>query len=272
MTFEEELKEAFDALSGRLQVEVRRQVRAAIDELPAPVAPQPEATEAGPGTEDASERLAGDRQLLEGICAIDDARSLSAILDALATAAGQAEGAIAVILRRQGGWHPWRTVGMTGEIDGAALAERAQIPIIISGETIGIVYAEHGTTARLEILTRHASRCLELMTAFHTARALARTNEPSPSPGEADRDEADAAARRYAKLLVSEIKLYHQGDVVQGCRERDLASRLGGEMARARAMYEQRVPALVRQRTDYFREELVRTLADGDPSLLEAHA
>jgi hypothetical protein len=34
-------------------------------------------------------------------------------------------------------------------------------------------------------------------------------------------------------------------------------------------LYEQRVPADVRQRADFFRDELVRTLADGDPSLLE---
>jgi len=34
-------------------------------------------------------------------------------------------------------------------------------------------------------------------------------------------------------------------------------------------MYEQRVPAHVRARTDYFKDELVRTLADGDATLLE---
>jgi len=34
-------------------------------------------------------------------------------------------------------------------------------------------------------------------------------------------------------------------------------------------MYEQRVPPHVRDRADYFREELVRTLCNGDASLLE---
>jgi hypothetical protein len=69
-------------------------------------------------------------------------------------------------------------------------------------------------------------------------------------------------------LLVSEIKLYHEPAVAAGQRERDLASRLGGEIARARVLYEQRVPAAVRDRTDYFRDELVRTLANGDATLL----
>ncbi len=67
---------------------------------------------------------------------------------------------------------------------------------------------------------------------------------------------------------MSEIKLYHEADVLAGRRERDLATRLGGEIARSRALYEQRVPAQVRAGVDYFREELVRTLAEGDEELL----
>ena len=77
------------------------------------------------------------------------------------------------------------------------------------------------------------------------------------------------SARRYARLLVSEIKLYHEPAVIDGCRVRDLATRLGGEIARARVMYEERVPAQVRERHDFFHEELVKTLANGDASLLE---
>ena len=97
-----------------------------------------------------------------------------------------------------------------------------------------------------------------------------KADPPAPAPGRSD-DSADepAAARRYARLLVSEIKLYHELQVVEGRRERDLATRLGGEIARVRTLYEQRVPAEVRQGTDYVHEELIRTLADGDASLLE---
>ena len=54
------------------------------------------------------------------------------------------------------------------------------------------------------------------------------------------------AAQRYARLLVSEIKLYHEADVVAGRRDRDLVRRLGGEIARARVLYDQRVPSAVR--------------------------
>jgi len=37
-------------------------------------------------------------------------------------------------------------------------------------------------------------------------------------------------------------------------------------------LYEQRVPPDVRQRADYFHDELVRTLADGDATMLELKA
>ena len=39
--------------------------------------------------------------------------------------------------------------------------------------------------------------------------------------------DGDVAARRYARLLVSEIKLYHESAVADGRRDRDLATRLG---------------------------------------------
>ena len=61
----------------------------------------------------------------------------------------------------------------------------------------------------------------------------------------------------------------HEPAVVEGRRDRDLATRLGGEIARARVLYEERVPLEVRQRGDYFHDELVRTLANGDPTLLQ---
>ena len=100
------------------------------------------------------------------------------------------------------------------------------------------------------------------------ARRARRRRRNRPPPDDASAEE-DTSARRYARLLVSEIKLYHESAVIDGRRDRDLATRLGGEIARARAMYEQRVPPHVRERADYFHDELVRTLANGDASLLE---
>jgi hypothetical protein len=80
--------------------------------------------------------------------------------------------------------------------------------------------------------------------------------------------EEDSSALRYARLLISEIKLYHEDAVNAGRRDGNLLARLGSEIARARRLYEERVPADVRSRADHFGQELVRTLANGDPRLL----
>jgi hypothetical protein len=87
-----------------------------------------------------------------------------------------------------------------------------------------------------------------------------------PSSGDEDED----AARRYARLLVSEIKLYHEGAVAEGRRNRNLLERLRPEIERAHRLYEERVPVQVRLKSDFFGQELVRTLAGGDPTLLGA--
>jgi hypothetical protein len=82
-------------------------------------------------------------------------------------------------------------------------------------------------------------------------------------------DTADEeGARRYARLLVSEIRLYNESAVREGRRQRDLRQRLQLEIERARRLYDERVPSTVDGRAQFFQQELVQTLADGDASLL----
>ena len=78
----------------------------------------------------------------------------------------------------------------------------------------------------------------------------------------------DQGARRFARLLVSEIKLYNEAAVRAGRQQRDLRQRLRAEIDRAQRLYEERVPPAVGARHAYFQQELVQTLADGDPALL----
>jgi len=75
-------------------------------------------------------------------------------------------------------------------------------------------------------------------------------------------------ARRFARLLVSEIKLYNESKVEQGRRGRDLYERLKDDIDRSRQMYEERIPEDVRKSSNYFYDELVRILADGDANAL----
>jgi hypothetical protein len=48
----------------------------------------------------------------------------------------------------------------------------------------------------------------------------------------------------------------------------DLLHRLRAEIERSRRLYEERVPPSVTARASYFQQELIQTLAGGDPALL----
>ena len=82
-------------------------------------------------------------------------------------------------------------------------------------------------------------------------------------PGASRSRRSAAAAHAYARLLVSDIRLYHEEDVIVGRLEKDLAARLGDAIAVARKRYLERHadPAI-------FETELVRILAGGDPGSL----
>lgn len=101
--------------------------------------------------------------------------------------------------------------------------------------------------------------------------------EPAPQPAPAatpatgplsEEEKAHNDARRFARLLVSEIKLYNEQKVAEGRRGGDLYDRLKEDIDRSRQMYEKRVTPSVATKFDYFYDELVSTLAEGDPSKL----
>lgn len=304
MAFDEQLRHAVDTLHERLRDEHRQALDEAVGEA---VAEAMAAARAATPTVDVpvSERLVG------AVRALDAGRSLTEILDMLATSAAGEVSRAGVLLVRGDLFCGWRFIGFgsafAGEDDaraiqvgldeGGVLADAVRTgaaawgeaeapafvdmpdghdcfaaPLIMGGQIVAVLYADHAPGGRwtdtLEILARHAARCLEALTAAKAARAL--TERPDvPTGATPDRNAEHAVAQRHARLLVSEIKMYHEADVIAGIQDGDLAIRLGGEMAHARSLYEQRVPPAVRQQADYFHAELVRTLANGDQTLLE---
>jgi len=89
---------------------------------------------------------------------------------------------------------------------------------------------------------------------------------PAPGSDEGLHEEA----RRLARLLVSEIKLYNEEQVEDGRRSRDLYERLRDDIDRSRQMYEERVDERIRNTTDYFYQALVSILAGGDAKAMGA--
>lgn len=75
-------------------------------------------------------------------------------------------------------------------------------------------------------------------------------------------------ARKFARLLVSEIKLYNEQKVQAGRRDKNLYSLLRDDIDKSREMYEKRVSPNVASQVDYFYDELVRLLADNQVSAL----
>jgi hypothetical protein len=162
------------------------------------------------------------------------------------------------------------------------------VPLMLDGRPVAVLYADEDTDGQplaswletVQILGRHAASVVAALTAVRTAQAIGFIARRSPAgdhdstaPGSALGDDASddqaQSARRYAKLLVSEIKLYNEGAVRVGRERRDLSSRLRDEISRARQLYDERVGTSVADRDLFFQQELVQTLAGGDHSLLQ---
>ncbi len=92
-----------------------------------------------------------------------------------------------------------------------------------------------------------------------------------PTPASETEQRAHNDARRFARLLVSEIKLYNAAKVNEGRRSFDLYERLKEEIDRSRKVYDKRVSPAVATKFDYFYDELVQTLAEGDVAKLGAN-
>jgi hypothetical protein len=303
MTFDEQLRRAFATLTDRLHDDIRREVQVAVDEalanVPAPSTVPSIDVRTGQQLLDSVRWLGRAQSLSETLDTLASCAAREAPRAAVVTRHGgrihgwrfvgfgpldqnppvdlllEDTGIIASAVRDN---------AITSGHEGPAFAELPHgascvaLPIALGGEVVAVLYADAGSSSAdshvlnldaLEILNGYAARGIEAMTAFRVARSLtAAAPLPEVAPTKVDDDE-EAAARRYARLLVSEIKLYHEDSVAAGRRDRDLGSRLGGEIARARVLYEQRVPPHVRLRALYFEDELVRTLAAGDQSLLE---
>lgn len=285
-----------DALRGRLQGELAAARQAAAG------GGQPSAASTAAA---AGVTAAAFTRALAAIREIDGAQTLSQALDTLLAQAGTVAGRAAIFLINADRLKAWKASGIPAidvetvesSIGGKDLLARAiqsgqatpssaalpappfarlpvdrvglAIPLMIGGRAVAVVYADSGTAAPaagwaqiVESLVRHTSAIVALRTAMRTLDVL--SGDADPAAGEV----SDAqGARRYARLLVSEIKLYNEAAVRAGREQRDLLQRLRPEIDRAQRLYEERVPSEVGGR-QVFQQELVQTLADGDPALL----
>src|SRR6478736_1812972 len=166
------------------------------------------------------------------------------------------------------------------------------LPLVVKDKVAAVIYADAGTvpggtldSSGLQALTRFAAIWLELA-ALRKAGGVSATEEvaqPQPAAAMAasapasaaassgsEEDELHKKARRFAKLLVEEIKLYNQPRVEEGRQHKDLYDRLKVDIEKSRSTYDKRYAESPVASANYFTQELIRILADNDVSLMGA--
>jgi hypothetical protein len=101
-------------------------------------------------------------------------------------------------------------------------------------------------------------------------RLNAPKQKPVARPDGGDDEKSHADARKTARLLISEIKLYNEEELKAGRENSDIYRRLQKEIEHGREAYSQRVPARILSSRDHFHEELIRILGDNDASRMGA--
>jgi hypothetical protein len=164
------------------------------------------------------------------------------------------------------------------------------LPLVVKDKVAAVIYADAGAApggmldaSGLQALTRFAAVWLELA-ALRKAGGPATEEAPQPQPAAmaataassaaapavSDEDELHKKARRFAKLLVEEIKLYNQPRVEEGRQHKDLYDRLKVDIEKSRSTYDKRYAESAVASANYFTQELIRILADNDVSLMGA--
>ena len=103
----------------------------------------------------------------------------------------------------------------------------------------------------------------------HAGSAAAPAAATDPLAGLSPEDaDTHRKAQRFARLLVDEIKLYNQAKVAEGRRNKDLYDRLKEDIDKSRGTFQKRYGSTVAASGDYFQNELVRSLAEDDISIM----
>ncbi|MEO6119204.1 MAG: hypothetical protein ABIP12_00835 [Terriglobales bacterium] len=179
-------------------------------------------------------------------------------------------------------------------------------PLVVRDKVAAILYTDAGTDpdgladqSSVRVLVRSASSWLEILALRKSGGGVAEASAPEPvaqaaaapmpsapepppppPPKVASAPAADTSglspedqevhkkAKRFAKLLVDEIKLYNQAKVTEGRQSKDLYSRLKEDIDKSRNTYEKRYGSTVAASSGYFVSEVIRILGDNDASAL----
>lgn len=147
----------------------------------------------------------------------------------------------------------------------------ALAPICANGRVMAVLYGEDADAAGLELIAIMAGSTLEI---HQRNRKASDTGllQIAPAAGSGgltlEEEELDLRAQRFARLRVSEIRLYETANVQAGRQNRNLYQALQARIDDAREAYRNQFAAESSSMVDHLDRELVRTLAQGDRELM----
>src|SRR5262245_40395400 len=179
--------------------------------------------------------------------------------------------ALAVYVARADGLALWKSRG-NGPFpevisEGSTGPESYFRTIVVRGKVVAAVSAvPPNKMEMIDFFVSLVERAIEIF----GLRLNAAQQKPVPKPDGGDDEKSHADARKTARLLISEIKLYNEEELKAGRENSDVYRRLQKEIEHGREAYKQRVPAKILSSRDHFHEELIRILGDNDASRMGA--
>jgi hypothetical protein len=222
------------------------------------------------------------RVLAEAQSRFTDASTQAEILARFMKVAQPFAANLAVYVARADGLALWKSRGQSAFPDiiseGITDPESYFRTISVRGKTVAAVCASSPCRREIvDFLVSAVARAIEIFGLKLQSPAPSRviaSSAVAPSGGSplhadsANDNQSHAEARKTARLLVSEIKLYNEQQLKLGRENNDIYARLQREIDQGREMYKHRVPETILAGHDYFHEELVRILCDNNAARL----
>jgi len=150
----------------------------------------------------------------------------------------------------------------------AAAAGEASAPV--AGATHSAVAEVHSAVVEAEAEAEMDPALAEPLPIFQSETRATPEKLPVSSISPEDQD-VHRKALRFARLLIDEIKLYNQAKVAEGRKHKDLYDRLKETIEKSRATYQKRYGKTVAASGNYFQNEIIRSLAEDDLSIMGAN-
>ena len=219
------------------------------------------------------EELAKWRVFVQAQRQFSDAATQAEILTRFLNLAEPFAAGLAVFIAKGDGLAIWKNRGNRAFPE--IISEETMNPesyfrtIVVRGRVVAAVCALPPCKMEsIDFLVSSVERAIELFGLRLHAPPAKPASPPKPDGG--DDEKSHAEARRTARLLISEIKLYNEQGLKVGRENNDIYGRLQTEIEHGRHVYRERVPDKILGSRDYFHEELIRILGENDQSRMGA--